>query len=101
MKELNVEPVLDRIIIKQDDGEESIAGLIIPDGEKIKPQRGIVVAAGPGARTPSGDLIPMTSSVGDSVAYEVHAASEITIDDEEYVYIKECDLIIIDKTEKK
>jgi len=74
MKTLNVLPVLDRIIIEQAEGEESIGGLIIPDGERVKPQRGVIVAAGPGARDRDGKLIPMTSSVGDSVVYEVHAA---------------------------
>lgn len=100
MKALSVQPVLDRIIIKQDEGEDSVAGLIIPDGEKVRPQRGVIVAAGAGARDRDGKLIPMTSSVGDVVVYEVHAASELTIDGDDYVYIKESDLVLIDKTNK-
>jgi len=93
--ELNVKPILDRIIIKQSEGREEIAGMIIPDSEREKPLQGTVVAVGPGFRNSKGEIVPMTAKVGDKVAYTDHAASKIEIDGVDYVYIKEGDLILI------
>jgi chaperonin GroES len=93
--ELNVKPILDRIIIKQSEGRQEIAGMIIPDSERQKPLQGIVVAAGPGFRNSKGEIVPMTAKVGDRVAFMNHAASLIEIDGEDYIYIKEGDLILI------
>ena len=97
MKPLNVTPILDRIILKQCEGKKEIAGtgIIIPDSEREKPLRGIVMAVGKGFRNSKGEIVPMTAKVGDEVAYTNRAASAITIDDVDYVYIKEGDLILI------
>ena len=94
---LNVKPILDRIIIKQSEGKKEIEGtsIIIPDSERQKPLVGTVVAAGPGFRNSKGEIVPMTVQVGDLVAYMEHSASQIEIDNVNYVYIKEGDLILI------
>lgn len=94
---LEVKPILDRIIIKQSEGKKELegTGIIIPDSERQKPLMGEVVAAGPGFRNSKGDIVPMTAKVGDKVAYMDHAASHIEIDNVDYVYIKEGDLILI------
>ncbi len=95
MKQLNVKPILDRIIIKQSEGKKEVAGMIIPESERQKPLNGIVVAAGPGFRNSKGEIVPMTAKVGDTVAYMEHSASKIEIDGVDYIYIKEADLILI------
>jgi len=97
MQQLKVTPILDRIVLKQCEGKKEIEGtvIIIPDSEIEKPLRGVVVAAGSGARNSKGEIVPMTAKVGDEVAYTNRAASAIEIDNVDYVYIKEGDLILI------
>jgi chaperonin GroES len=95
MEQLNVKPVLDRLIIKQSEGKKDVAGMIIPESERQKPLRGVVVAAGPGFRNSKGEIVPMTAKVGDEVAYVEHSVTKIEIDGVDYIYIKEGDLILI------
>jgi chaperonin GroES len=93
---LNVRPVLDRIILKPSEGREEIAGLKIPDSEKEKPLKGVVVAHGEGWTAPeTGHFTPISVKLGDEVMYMDHSASEIEIDGVDYIYIKERDLICI------
>lgn len=93
---MKAKPILDRIIVKQSGGDEEIGGLKIPDGEKKKPLKGTVMAHGPGWTAPeTGTFTPITVNVGDEVMYMEHSASEIEIDGEQYVLIKERDLICI------
>jgi len=87
--------ILDRIIIKQFDGEASVAGLIIPDSERKKLHKGEVVIVGPGARDHEGRLVPMTVKPGDIVAYSEFATTKVEIDGIEYILIKEGDLELI------
>jgi len=95
MKEITVKPLLDRIIIKQSEGRKEVAGMIIPESERQKPLRGVVVAAGPGFRNSKGEIVPMTVKVGDEVAYMEHSAIKIEIDEKDYIFLKEGDLILI------
>ncbi len=88
-------PVLDRILIKQDEGRKSVSGFIVPDSEKQKPHSGTVVAIGDGGRTHEGELIPMTVKVGDKVAYSEFATTTIEVDGVDYILIKEGDLLLI------
>lgn len=88
-------PILDRIMIKQDDAPAEINGFIIPDTAKEKPKRGIVVAVGPGAIGNDGKPLPMQTKVGDHVIYGEFAGANITIDDQPYVIVKESELILI------
>ncbi|MES2395795.1 MAG: co-chaperone GroES [Bacteroidota bacterium] len=96
MNKLSVKPVLDRIIIKQAEGESEIANLLIPDSERVKPCKGTVVAVGPGWRTSTtGELVPMTAQVGDEVIYSIHSATTVEINGVDYVLVKEGDLLVI------
>ena len=89
-------PILDRILILQDKGQEKIAGVVIPDSEKQKPHSGTVVSVGGGWRaSTTGELVPMTVKRGDKVIYSEFATTIVEIDGVDYVLIKEGDLLVI------
>lgn len=88
MSSVNFKPLNDRVLVKPAPAEEKTAsGLIIPDTAKEKPQRGTIVAAGPGKKDE-----PMTVSIGDNVLYGKYSGTEITIDGEDYLMMKESDI---------
>ncbi len=88
---LKVTPLHDRVIVKAEAAEEKTAGgIIIPDTAKEKPQRGIVVAAGPGKKDE-----PVTVKVGDSVLYGKYAGTEIQVEGGEYLIMRESDILAI------
>ena len=90
-KKLNVTPLHDRVIVKADAAEEKTAGgIIIPDTAKEKPQRGTVVAAGNGKKDE-----PVTVKVGDTVFYGKYAGTEITIDGQDLLIMRESDILAI------
>lgn len=90
-KKLNVTPLHDRVIVKPAAAEEkSAGGIIIPDTAKEKPQKGVVVAAGPGKVDE-----PVTVKAGDSVLYGKYAGTELTIDGQEYLIMRESDILAI------
>jgi chaperonin GroES len=90
-KKLSVAPLHDRVIVKPAPAEEkSAGGIIIPDTAKEKPQRGTVVAAGPGKKDE-----PVTVKNGDNVLYGKYAGTEITIEGEEYLIMRESDILAI------
>ncbi len=96
MKTLNGKPVLDRIIIKQDEAAEKTGILETPSNTKEKPKKGTVIAVGPGAiNFENGIQIPMVSKVGDVVIYGEYAGGEVEIDGEIYIILKESDLYFI------
>jgi chaperonin GroES len=87
-------PLHDRIVIKRLDADAKTAsGIIIPDTAKEKPQRGEVVAAGPGRRDDSGKLIPIDVKVRDRVLFGKWSGTEVKIDDVEYLIINESDIM--------
>lgn len=90
-----VRTILDRILIKQDEGASSVAGLEIPDSERKKIHKGEVVVVGPGLRDSEGKHIPMTVKVGDKVAYSEFATTQVEVEGVEYILIKEGDLELI------
>jgi len=91
MSKLNIKPLADRVVIEPSAAEEKTAGgLIIPDTAKEKPQRGTVVAAGPGKKDE-----PVTVKVGDVVLYGKYAGTEITVDGTDYLIMRESDLVAI------
>jgi chaperonin GroES len=91
MADVNIKPLADRVVIKAAEAETKTAGgIIIPDSAKEKPQKGTVVAAGPGKKDE-----PTTVKVGDSVLYGKYAGTEITIDGVEYLIMKETDIFAI------
>lgn len=92
---LNFKPNADRVVIEAAPAEEKTAsGLYIPDTAKEKPQRGTVVAVGPGKYADlTGNLIPMSYKVGDQVYYGKYSGVEIPIEGVEYLIMKESDIL--------
>ncbi|HEX9752323.1 MAG TPA: co-chaperone GroES [Methyloceanibacter sp.] len=87
-------PLHDRVVIRRLEGEEKTkAGIIIPDTAKEKPQEGEVVAVGPGARDEAGKLIPIDLKAGDRVLFGKWSGTEVKIDDEELLIMKESDVM--------
>jgi chaperonin GroES len=88
---VNVTPLHDRVIVKPAKAEEKTAGgIIIPDTAKEKPQRGIVVAAGPGKKDE-----PVTVKVGDTVLYGKYSGTEIQIEGDDLLIMRESDILAI------
>lgn len=88
---VNITPLHDRVIVKAAAAEEKTAGgIIIPDTAKEKPQRGTVVAAGPGKKDE-----PMTVKSGDTVLYGKYAGTEISIEGIDYLIMRESDILAI------
>jgi chaperonin GroES len=90
-KKISITPLHDRVIVKAAAAEEKTAGgIIIPDTAKEKPQRGVVVAAGPGKKDE-----PVTVKAGDTVLYGKYAGTEISIEGTEYLIMRESDILAI------
>ncbi|MFK7971573.1 MAG: co-chaperone GroES [Bacteroidia bacterium] len=88
---VNIKPLADRVVIEPAAAEEKTAsGIFIPDTAKEKPQRGSVVAVGPGKKDE-----PTTVSVGDNVLYGKYAGTELNIDGVDYLIMREADLLAI------
>jgi chaperonin GroES len=87
-------PLHDRVVIKRLEGEEkSKGGIIIPDSAKEKPQEGMVVAVGPGGRDEAGKLIPIDLKAGDKVLFGKWSGTEVKIDGEDLLIMKESDIM--------
>jgi chaperonin GroES len=87
-------PLHDRIVVKRIDAEEKTAGgIIIPDTAKEKPQQGEVIAVGPGARNEQGQLVPLDVKVGDTVLFGKWSGTEVKIDGEDLLIMKESDIM--------
>ncbi|MBK8983162.1 MAG: co-chaperone GroES [Ignavibacteria bacterium] len=93
---MNIKPLSDRIIVKPADAEEKTAsGLIIPDTAKEKPMKGEIVAVGKGKITDDGKEIKMELKVGDKVLYGKYSGTEITVEGDEYLIMRESDVYAI------
>jgi len=95
-----IQPVGDRILVKPEEpsDERSPAGIIIPDtAQKEKPERGRVIAVGPGKRGDDNELIPVAVKVGDTVMFSKYGYDEVKIDDEEYYIISESNILAVIK----
>ena len=91
MGKIKIKPLADRVIIEPAAPEEKTAGgIIIPDTAKEKPQRGKVVAVGPGKKDE-----PLTVKVGDDVLYGKYAGTEITMEEADYLIMRESDIVAI------
>jgi chaperonin GroES len=87
-------PLHDRIVVKRIDAEEKTkGGIIIPDTVKEKPSQGEVLAVGPGGRDEAGKLIPIDLSVGDRVLFGKWSGTEVKIDDQDLLIMKESDIM--------
>jgi chaperonin GroES len=88
---LNITPLHDRVVVKPAAAEEKTAGgIIIPDTAKEKPQRGVVVAAGPGKKDE-----PVTVKVGDTVLYGKYAGTELSVEGQDLLIMRESDILAI------
>ncbi len=89
-----LKPLHDRVLVRRVEGDEKTAGgLIIPDNAKEKPQEGEVVACGDGARKDSGELIEMAVKTGDKVLFGKWSGTEVTVEGEELMMMKESDIL--------
>ncbi len=89
----SIKPLGDRVVVKAEPAEEKTAGgLIIPDTAKEKPQKGTIIAVGPG-RVENGNKIDMTVKKGDTVLYGKYSGTEIALDEEEYLIMRETDIL--------
>ncbi len=87
---MNFRPLHDRILIKRIEEEETVkGGIIIPDSAKEKPQEGEVVAVGNGKKNEDGKVVPLDVKAGDRILFGKYSGSEIKMDDEEYLILKE------------
>jgi chaperonin GroES len=96
---MHFRPLHDRVVVRRIGAEERTAGgIIIPDTAKEKPQEGEIVAAGPGARNEKGELIPLDVKAGDRILFGKWSGSEVKIDGEDLLIMKESDILgILDK----
>jgi chaperonin GroES len=93
---LNLKPLGDRLIVEPIEQEDTTAsGIILPETAKEKPQRGKVLAAGPGRRDDDGKRIEMDVQEGDTVLYAKYAGTEVKLDDTKYLILKETDVLAI------
>ena len=87
-------PLHDRVLVRRLEGDEKTSGgLIIPDSAKEKPAEGVVIACGEGARKDSGELIAMAVSNGDKILFGKWSGTEVTVDGEELLIMKESDIL--------
>ena len=95
---MNIQPLGDRILIKPLEAEDKTkGGILLPDTAKEKPQEGKVVAVGKGKTLESGKVEPLEVKVGDIVLYGKYSGTEITKEGEEYLFVKEEDILAIVK----
>ncbi|MCK5653677.1 MAG: co-chaperone GroES [Dehalococcoidia bacterium] len=91
---MKLQPLGDRVVVRPSSEEEvTKGGIILPDTAKEKPQRGVVIAVGPGRLDEEGKRVPMEVKKGDKVIYSKYAGSEIKQDDEEVLILRESDIL--------
>ncbi len=93
---MKIRPLHDRIIVKRlEEQEQKKGGIIIPDTAKEKPQEGKVIAVGNGKVNDEGKKIPLDVKAGDKILFGKYSGSEVKLDDEEYLILKEEDVLAI------
>ena len=93
---MKIKPMNDRVLVTRVEEEQKTAGgIIIPDTAKEKPQEGKVVAVGPGKRDEGGSRIPLEVKAGDRILFGKYAGTEIKIDGEEQIFMREDDILAI------
>src|SRR5437764_15111776 len=91
---MNLKPLSDRLIVEVlDEEEQTVSGIVLPDTAKEKPQRGRVLAVGPGPRDDDGKFIPMDLEEGDEVVFSKYGGTEIKVGADEYLILRESDVI--------
>jgi chaperonin GroES len=91
---LKIRPLRDRVVVRRkEEAEQKVGGIIVPDSAKEKPQEAEVVAVGPGRMSEEGKLLPLTLEAGDVVLIGKWSGTEVTIDSEEYLILKEDEVL--------
>jgi chaperonin GroES len=98
----SIRPLQDRVIIKRiEEGEQIRGGIIIPDSAREKPQEGEVIAVGAGKKLDSGERVALDVKEGDRVLFGKYAGTEVKLDDEEYLIMREDDILgVIERAAK-
>ena len=96
-KKLNIRPLSNRVLVKrlEEEMQKTAGGIIVPDTAKEKPQRGKIVAVGPGRLTDEGERIKVEVKVGDEILFGKWSGSEITIDGDKYLFMKDDDILAV------
>ena len=96
MAKIKIKPLADRVLVKRidDDEEQKVGGIIIPDTAKEKPQEAEIVAVGPG-KTEDGKNVPLEVSVGDKVLFGKYSGTEVKVEGDEYLIMREDDILAI------
>jgi len=93
---LNLKPLADRLVVKPLEEEEvTPSGIVLPETAKEKPQKGEVLAVGPGARNDDGERVAMDVSVGDKVLFAKYGGTEIKVDGDKLLILRESDILAI------
>ena len=93
---MNVKPLADRVIVEPlEAAEKTAGGLYIPDNAKEKPQKGRIVAAGPGKLSDAGSLMKMEVKAGDTILYGKYSGTEVQIEGKEYLIMRESDVLAV------
>lgn len=96
MAKLNLKPLDDRVVIEQTEAEERTSGgIVLPDTAKEKPQRGTVLAVGPGKLTDTGNRAKMSVRAGDTVLYGKYAGTEVDVGGKKYYVLRESDILAV------
>ena len=92
----NVRPLHDRVLVRRVEEKESVrGGIIIPDTAKEKPQEGEIIAAGNGRTKDDGTVIPLDVKVGDHILFGKYTGTDITLDNEEFLILREEDILAV------
>lgn len=93
---MKLKPLRDRVVVKQLESEERTkSGIVLPETAKEKPQQGEVMAVGSGRLDDEGKRVPMEVKVGDRVVYSKYGGTEVKVEDEEYLILREDDILAI------
>ena len=91
---MNLQPLGDRLIVEVLEEEETTAsGIVLPDTAKEKPQRGRVLAVGPGSRDDNGQFVPMDLAEGDEIVFSKYGGTEVKVEGEDYLILRESDVL--------
>ncbi|MCA9734404.1 co-chaperone GroES [candidate division KSB1 bacterium] len=93
---MSLKPLADRVVIKPlVSDEQKVGSIIIPDTAKEKPMQGEIIAVGPGRKSDNGDVVALEVKVGDKVLYGKYSGTEVTVDNEDYLIMRESDIFAI------
>lgn len=92
---MKIKPLQDRILVERVEEEEKVGGIIIPDTAKEKPQKGTIIAVGPGRKDENGKLISIELKKGDTVLFNKYAGTEIKVEGKEYLLMREDDVMAL------